>query len=128
VSIQEAVLLDITILGMCRGFQHSKLHYSPTVGKPEVANAHHFDVAGWGGRSTLFEDKTCTQKGMENGQVVGRTIRTQDLGCFGTFQKSITNGTKRERECVREEVYSNQGPQYNILGHQLQLSALVVMA
>jgi hypothetical protein len=68
VYIQEAVLLDITILGMCRGFQHSKLHYSPTVAKPEVANARQFEVAGgWGGRSTLFEDKTCTQKGMENG-------------------------------------------------------------
>jgi hypothetical protein len=47
----------------------AKLHYSPTVGKPEVANAHQFEVAGgWGrGRSTLFEDKTCTHKGMENG-------------------------------------------------------------
>ncbi len=69
VYIQEAVLLDITILGMCRGFQHSKLHYSPTVGKPEVANAAQFEIAGCegGGRSTLFEDKTCTQKGMENG-------------------------------------------------------------
>jgi len=53
VSIQEAVLLDITILGMWRGFQHSKLHYSPTVGKPEVANAHHFDVAGWGGEEHI---------------------------------------------------------------------------
>jgi len=62
VSIQEAVLLDITILGMCRGFQHSKLHYSPTVGKPEVANAHHFDVAGWGEGAHCLRTKLAHKK------------------------------------------------------------------
>jgi len=61
---KKLYFLDITILGMCRGFQHSKLHYSPTVGKPEVANAAQFEIAGWeaGGGAHCLRTKLAHKK------------------------------------------------------------------